>query len=173
MIAATLYGNIGLKVAYINVVEDIFKGPPLRSRMGRILWTILVPIYWSIGFIIGSSIPALGAMTGLVGSVCIFHFTYTFPPLMLLWYQVRHDAAIEDVKFDGHGSPVSQKDTFRQMSRWRRGFGGKYWLLKIFALGLFLAALACDGLGLWGTGEAVKEALSVGAATSFGCAANA
>ena len=32
MIAACLYGNIGLKVAYINVVEDILKGPPLKAK---------------------------------------------------------------------------------------------------------------------------------------------
>ncbi|KAF8920893.1 hypothetical protein BGZ52_011854, partial [Haplosporangium bisporale] len=32
IIAAGLYGNIGIKVAYINIVEDWFKGPSLLSR---------------------------------------------------------------------------------------------------------------------------------------------
>lgn len=35
-IAAALYGNIGLKVLYINIVEGIFKGPPLMSKKGRL-----------------------------------------------------------------------------------------------------------------------------------------
>jgi hypothetical protein len=52
MIAACLYGNIGIKVIYINIVEDIFKGPPMASRKGRWLWTALVPAYWAAAFVI-------------------------------------------------------------------------------------------------------------------------
>lgn len=35
-IAAALYGNIGLKVLYINIIEGVFKGPPLMSKKGRL-----------------------------------------------------------------------------------------------------------------------------------------
>ncbi|EJD50782.1 hypothetical protein AURDEDRAFT_159929 [Auricularia subglabra TFB-10046 SS5] len=38
IIAAGLYGNIGIKVAYINIIEDWFNGPPLISRKGRFIW---------------------------------------------------------------------------------------------------------------------------------------
>ena len=60
---AGLYGNIGLKVFYINIVEDLFQGyvsilepvefplttstshsPPMASRGGRILWVPMVCI---------------------------------------------------------------------------------------------------------------------------------
>lgn len=71
----------------------MFNGPTLTSKKGRILWTLIVPLYWAIAcmfisflledhflmvpstVVIGSSVPALGAMTGLIGAVCIFQFT--------------------------------------------------------------------------------------------------
>ena len=34
LIAAGLYGNIGMKVIYINIFEDIFSMPRLASRKG-------------------------------------------------------------------------------------------------------------------------------------------
>jgi hypothetical protein len=32
----------------LTVVEDIMKGPLLSTKKGRILWTIIVPIYWAL-----------------------------------------------------------------------------------------------------------------------------
>jgi len=173
MIAATLYGNIGIKVAYINIVEDMLNGPSLVSKKGRILWTILVPVYWAVAFVIGSAVPALGAMTGLIGAVCIFQFSYTFPPLFWFLYELKRDAALEDEPFTGYGSQPRQIDTWRQASRWRRGLFTGRWYVKIFMFIIFLASVACAGLGFWGTGEAVRQTFQVGHATSFGCLANA
>jgi len=173
MIAAALYGNIGIKVIYISIVEDMFKGPPLVSRKGRIIWTIMVPVYWGLAFVVGSAVPALGAMTGLIGAVCIFQFTYSFPPLLYFLFEVGKDAAVEDTPYTGYGSQIRQVDTWHDGSRWRRGLFTGRWYIKIFMFGIFLAALACAGLGLWGTGEAVKATFLVGQATSFGCKANA
>jgi hypothetical protein len=34
IISSGLYGNIGIKVAYVNTIEDWLKGPPLLSRKG-------------------------------------------------------------------------------------------------------------------------------------------
>ena len=34
-----LYGNIAVKVIYLNVIEDTFKGPRLMSFKGRFVWT--------------------------------------------------------------------------------------------------------------------------------------
>jgi len=172
-IAATLYGNIGIKVFYINIIEDLFKGPALLSKKGRILWTLIVPIYWAIAFVIGSAVPALGAMTGLIGAVCIFQFTYSLPPLLWFLFEMKKDAALEDEKYTGYGSSSRQIDTWRQASRWRRGFFRGRWYVKLSMLLIFIAALACAGLGLWGTGESLKQAFDVGQGTSFGCLANA
>lgn len=57
IIAGGLYGNIGLKILYVNVVEDFFNGPPLLSRNGRFAWTALVVVFWVVGFVIGAAIP--------------------------------------------------------------------------------------------------------------------
>lgn len=48
IIAAGLYGNIGLKVLYINIVEGLFRGPPMMSRKGRYLWSSLIVLCMSI-----------------------------------------------------------------------------------------------------------------------------
>lgn len=38
IIAAGLYGNIGIKVAYYSIVEDMFHGPALTSHAGKVIW---------------------------------------------------------------------------------------------------------------------------------------
>lgn len=75
-IAAALYGNIGLKVLYINIVENTLKGPPLMSKKGRLgessfpprfgypsahhlffraVWGVAVILFWGVAYIIGSA----------------------------------------------------------------------------------------------------------------------
>jgi len=176
LIAACLYGNIGVKVIYINVFEEILGFPPLNTKKGRICWTIFIPCYWAIAFIIGSSVPALGAMTGLVGAVCIFQFTYTLPPLLMLAYCLLTDGSKEDEHYSGYGTEWTPRDSWKSMARWSRAWfsGGMLsfgW--KTVNLIYFLACLACLGMGMYGTGESVKAAFVVGQATSFGCKANA
>ena len=50
--AAGLYGNIGIKVLYANVLEELFGFPAMVSRKGRYVWTVIVVIYWSIAFVV-------------------------------------------------------------------------------------------------------------------------
>ena len=38
LIAALLYGNIGVKVFYSAVMRDVFRFPPLDNRTGKWLW---------------------------------------------------------------------------------------------------------------------------------------
>lgn len=98
LIAAGLYGNIGLKVSssrsfipefqscradklqvlYINVFEDIFGAPSLVSRKGRLIWTGIVPLYWSLAFVIASAVPQFSSISGIVAALCILQFTYTY-----------------------------------------------------------------------------------------------
>lgn len=173
-IAAGLYGNIGLKIAYVYIVEDICKGPPLMSRGGRFLWSLTVPIYWSIAFVIGTGIPAVGALSGLVAAVCIFQFTYTFPPLLMLGLDIALDAMSGDEAFSTPGVAPKQIDTWRDWSRWKRGImagGSKRLTYKVINFWLFLASLATAGLGMWATGEDLRATYVAGAASSFGCAA--
>ncbi|KAF8889927.1 transmembrane amino acid transporter protein-domain-containing protein [Infundibulicybe gibba] len=170
IIAAGLYGNIGIKVVYINIVEDWFGGPPLLSKRGRFVWSTMVIFYWAIAFVIGSAIPQIQTITGLIAAICIMQFTYTFPPLMRFGYDVITDAmAADEVYVPGKGI-VNRIDTWGQWSRWRRGlFSGRFYF-KLFNLGMSLGGLAMACLGMWGAGEAIRATFNIsGAATSFGC----
>lgn len=173
IIAATLYGNIGLKVLYVNIVEGLFNGPPLMSRRGHMLWVPIVVVYWGLAFVIGSAIPSVGTLSGLVAAVCIFQFTYTFPPVLLLGYMMKVDAMHADEPFTTPGVAPRQYDTWKNPSRWIRGafFGDwKRVMYKGLLFLWFIAALATAGLGMWATGTDVREAIQSGSASSFGCA---
>lgn len=41
LIAALLYGNIGIKVFYSAVLRDVFHLPPLDQKFGKLLWIAL------------------------------------------------------------------------------------------------------------------------------------
>lgn len=66
-----LYGNIGLKIFYVNVVEGILHGPPLISRRGRWCWAVTVVLFWWTGFVIGAAIPQVQTLSGMVGAVSV------------------------------------------------------------------------------------------------------
>ncbi|GAA5912023.1 hypothetical protein JCM8208_006461 [Rhodotorula glutinis] len=171
-IAAALYGNIGLKVIYINIVEGLLKGPPLMTRSGRIVWGVLVVVFWAAAFFIGSCIPSVGALSGVVASACIFSFSYTLPPLFILGLYMHIDAATADEEFSTPGVAPRRRDTWKSFSRWHRAltYGGwKRTAIKLVLFLFFLAALATQGLGLWGSGTSLGEAFKNGAATSLGC----
>jgi hypothetical protein len=77
LIAATLYGNIGIKVIYNNILVEILGAPPLTVTRGKYYFAICVPVYWSIAYIIGSAIPQVSYLSALVAAICIFR-EYTF-----------------------------------------------------------------------------------------------
>ncbi|BGP04053.1 hypothetical protein NBRC10513v2_007793 [Rhodotorula toruloides] len=176
-IAAGLYGNIGLKVIYINIVEGLLKGPPLMTSRGRVVWSGMVVLFWGLAFVIASAIPSVGTLSGLVAAVTnegIFQFTYTFPPLFTLGYWISVDAAAGDEEFSTPGVAPRRVDNWTNMSRWSRGIlggGMKHVMYKLVLFLFFLAALATAALGMWASGTDLREALKAGAATSFGCTA--
>ncbi|SCZ92676.1 BZ3500_MvSof-1268-A1-R1_Chr5-2g08094 [Microbotryum saponariae] len=195
-VAAGLYANVGLKVVYTNIVEGVFKGPSLMSRKGQMIWLPMVIIWWVVAWVIGTGLPGLGALTGLVGAVAIFQFSYTFPPFLILGLTVGMDASLADEPFTTPGVAPKRIDTWRDFvscrsgslvlkeplaeslsasqSRWKRGFaagGSKRLAYKIFNVFFFIGALATGGLGMWGTGTALAQTIKAGAASSFGCAA--
>jgi hypothetical protein len=85
IIAGGLYGNIGkdgnrnqsrrlhsnhdtgLKIVYVNIIEDMFNGPPLLSLKGRFAWTTLVIVFWLGGFVIAAAIPQVQTLSGMGG----------------------------------------------------------------------------------------------------------
>ncbi|KIJ93769.1 hypothetical protein K443DRAFT_111538 [Laccaria amethystina LaAM-08-1] len=172
IIAAGLYGNIGIKVVYINVVEDWMKGPRLMTFKGRVIWSLMVCGYWALAFVIGAAIPQIQTITGLIAAIAIMQFTYTFPPLLRLGYDVITDAMGSDELYSPGKGASCRIDTWRDWSRWKRGLFGGRWYFKLFNLGMALGGLVMACLGMWGAGESIKEVFAnSAAATSFGCKA--
>ena len=98
----------------------------------------------------GSAIPNISALIVIVGALCILHFTYTFPPILWLAYMCQKDAARgEETWRPGMPYGSNRIDTWRDMSRWKRGFGGKYWYVKPFLILMFVGALVLCGLGAY------------------------
>ncbi|KAG8426682.1 hypothetical protein J3459_007896 [Metarhizium acridum] len=80
LIAAGLYGNIGIKVLYNNVLIDIFNAPPLVTRRGRFLYAV----WWAIAFTVAAAIPDYFGFVSIISATCLLNLTYTLPPLFAL-----------------------------------------------------------------------------------------
>ncbi len=132
IIAAVLYGNIGIKVFYENVLRTYFKAPSMLSTKGRIIFSVTVVLYWFLAWVIAVGIPFLGALITLVGSLFILQFTYTFPPVLCLGFWMQIDAMKGDRPWEpGMIAGSNRVDTWKDMSRFKRGFK-KYWYAKAF-----------------------------------------
>ncbi|PQE03234.1 transmembrane amino acid transporter protein [Rutstroemia sp. NJR-2017a BBW] len=168
LIAAALYGNIGIKVAYIEVFQGLLRAPPLTSKAGKILWIGLVPVYWVIAFVICAAIPQFSYISGLVGAVCILQFTYTFPAILAVGYQIKKDAMIAgEEHFDPQTGTYNRRDT--GVKRWVRGFKVR-WYWNVFNFIYFLGALTTAALGIYSSCLGLISAFSGSSvATSFGC----
>jgi hypothetical protein len=151
VIAGGLYGNIGLKVMYVNLVEDTFNGPRLLSIRGRILWSVMVVGFWALGFIIAAAIPQVQTLSSMIAAVANVQFTYSFPTGFTFIYLVRlHGETGADVY--ARDGLSAHADTWASWNRWKRGlFSGGVWmvLFKFANLLVSLAALATAGLGKW------------------------
>lgn len=168
LIAAALYGNIGIKVAYVEVLQELFKAPPLTSKSGKLLWVALVPLYWGIAFVVCAAIPSFSYISGLVGALCILQFTYTFPAILAFGFQIQKDAMTPEEQFDPVTGQYSYIDT--GVKRWVRGFKVK-WHLNSFNMFYFLGALCTAALGIYSSCLGLISAFSgANQATSFGCA---
>lgn len=166
--ASVTYMNICVKIIYWFIFEELFRGPPLMSTAGFFYWTgvrlnsdlisadpspQLQAVCWIISFILGSAIPQVQTIQGLVAASILLQFSYTFPPLMQFAFDVHADASHEDGVYSPTNG-VQRKDTWRSASRWRRGiFGGgsKRVAWKMVNVVIFTAALATSGLGIWGS----------------------
>ncbi|KAL9080037.1 MAG: hypothetical protein Q9157_001121 [Trypethelium eluteriae] len=175
IIAGGLYGNIGLKIFYVNVIERFLKGPPLLTGRGRLCWSVTVAVFWWVGFVIGAAIPQVQTLSGMVGAVTNMQFTYAFPTGFTFLYLVQLDAASADEPY--RPSSAKRKDSWSSWNRWKRGLLGetpKPSFLQIFKWVNFLlsiTSLATAGLGIYGSGLSIAAAYKSSAASSFGCSA--
>jgi hypothetical protein len=147
LIAAGLYGNIGIKVFYNNVLVDIFKAPLLTEKKGKWIYAAVVPIWWSIAFIIAAAIPAYVYFVSVMSASCLLNLSYTIPPWLALGYDIRR---VTQGTFD----PAVGR-TRRGMigiQRYIKGFwqgGALQVAMNIWHVLYFLASLGMCGLGMW------------------------
>jgi amino acid permease len=169
LIAAFLYMNIGMKTVYIEVFQEVFNFPEIATKKGRYMWWALGPIYWLLAFVVGAAVPNLNGISGIVSSLLILNFTYTFPAILYVGFQTQLGAMLPGEGFDPHTGITTRHDS--GMKRWTRGF------LKNFHLTIpnflyFLGGCACCGMGSWAAVEGLITIFAPGGtvATSFGCA---
>ncbi|KAM0691527.1 hypothetical protein Q7P36_010298 [Cladosporium allicinum] len=138
LIAAALYGNIGVKVLYQACFKELLHLPDLGSRKGKWIWAGFVPVYWALAFLLAAAIPNFSALSAFVAALCIMQFTYTFPPLLMLGFSVQRDAIIVA---EGEGFDPTTGRTIRSDSgvrRWIRGFLAGRWQRTLYVYGRIL-----------------------------------
>ncbi|PYH40690.1 putative amino acid transporter [Aspergillus saccharolyticus JOP 1030-1] len=166
VIAALLYGNIGIKVFYASVLRDVFHLPPLDHRTGKLIWIGLVPVYWCLAWVVAAAIPQISNLTSFVGALCILQFSYTFPPMLLVGFNVQKDAILPEETFDPHTGETRRVDGGWQ--RWMRGYRQKF-ARNTFDVLYSLAALGTAGLGLWASIKAMEADFASTPLTPFTC----
>jgi len=150
LIAAGLYGNIGIKVLYNNILVDIFHAPPLVARRGKMIYAAIVPIWWTIAFIIAAAIPDYFGFVAVISASTLLNLTYTLPPFFALGFDVKKNAIRPDEGFDPSTGQIIQHDS--GIRRWIRGFfsGGLIQVvINIWHIIYFLASLSMCGLGMY------------------------
>ncbi|KAJ5930837.1 hypothetical protein N7466_006330 [Penicillium verhagenii] len=152
LIAGGLYGNIGIKVVYNNILVDIFSVPPMESRRGKIIYAMLVPLWWIIAFIIGAAIPDYFGFVSVMSASMLLNLSYTLPPMFALGFDIQKNSALLD-QGDGFDPVTGRvKRTGTATQRWIRGFfaGGLFQVcINIWHVIYFLASLSMCGLGMW------------------------
>ncbi|KAJ8114541.1 hypothetical protein ONZ43_g4877 [Nemania bipapillata] len=167
LIAAALYGNIGIKVFYNNVLVDIFKAPLITSKGGKIFYAAIVPVWWSIAFVIAAAIPAYIYFVSIISAAALLNLSYTIPPWIALGFDIRKNTM---GTFDPALGRTSRGLT--GIKRYIVGFwsGGVFQVsINIWHSLLFLASLALSGLGLYASIEGFIEAFEIPQVNSFTC----
>lgn len=178
--ATAIYAAVGIKGSYIGIVEELFHGPKLTTRVGWWLWIPWSIVYWALSYVVASAVPQIQTVAGIISAVAIVQFSYSFPFTLALAWWMHRDAMAGDGEYTPYGG-AQRVDSWRNASRWRRAFcSGRCTfcgislpsvLPKTALLVLALAAYAMSGLGMYGSGEAIKMTFDAGGATgtSFGC----
>lgn len=170
LIAAGLYGNIGVKVLYNNFFVELLNFPPLTVRRGKWLWVFIIPIYWTLAFIIAASIPNFFSLSALIAALCIMQFSYTFPPMLYLLYTIKMGAMLEGEGYNPTTRTLTRHDS--GIKRYIRGFfagGARTVAMNIFNIIFMLGSAATAGLGAYSAIESLITAFQSPSITAFTC----
>ncbi|KAF6828409.1 transmembrane amino acid transporter family protein [Colletotrichum musicola] len=168
LIVAALYGNIGMKVFYVEFLQGMFGLPALTKPAGKMLWAVAIPVYWSLAFLVGAAVPQFSLISGFIGALFILSFTYTLPALLGLGYYIRKDAMLpEEERFD----PMTGTYSYVDGGFWRywRGFKRRP-VLNAWNIFYMLGGLVTTALGMCSSIVGLVDAFNgKSQATSFGC----
>ncbi|KAL6248807.1 hypothetical protein RBB50_003870 [Rhinocladiella similis] len=167
LIAAGLYGNIGIKVLYNQVLQEIFNAPPLTSKSGKWLFGSIVPIYWSIAFVVAAAIPDYFGFVSVIAAFCIVQFSYSFPPIIHLAYTMQKNAIRGGEGFDENTGATRRND--HGIKRLIRGFFADKWYINVWHVIHAGGALATAGLGAYAAIEGMIEAFKNPQVNAFTC----
>lgn len=107
-----------------------------------------------------------------MAALCTLQFSYSFPFLLKLTFDIQVDAMRNDKPFainasrDGHSHRV---DTWKQWSRWKRGLTTGNIAFKSFLAVLSAGSVSMALLGIGGCIVAINETFKKAAPTPFGC----
>lgn len=157
LIAACLYGNIGIKILYANVGQELLHAPSLTQKSGKVLFAMIVPCYWAAAFAVCAAIPQISNFQALVGAACILQFTYTFPPILTVGLNCKRDGRLPEDTFDPASGRVNRADT--GLRRYWRGFR-KQWLRNTWDVVYALGAATTGVLGIYSAIVGIIEVYS-------------
>ncbi|KAK5116851.1 hypothetical protein LTR85_009111 [Meristemomyces frigidus] len=166
IIAALLYGNIGVKVLYASVLRDLFHFPALDQKAGKWIWVAVIPIYWGLAFVVAAAIPQVSNLSAFVGAACILQFSYTFPPILMVGFNCQKDSIRPEEGFDPSTGAVVRHDS--GWKRWARGYMQK-WHINTLDVIYFLGALSVAGLGIYSSVISMHETFATTTLTPFTC----
>ncbi|OAR00231.1 hypothetical protein LLEC1_03043 [Akanthomyces lecanii] len=168
IIAATLYSNIGFKVIYMDIFQDVFNFPPLTERKGKIAWAMCIPLFWIFAFLVAAAVPQLSFVSGFIGALFILTLTYTAPAALALGFQLKSDAMIQgEESFDPATQTYSYVDT--GLHRYWRAYKKRPVVNTLNVL-YMAGGLVTTALGVYSSVEGLIGAFGgKSVATSFGC----
>lgn len=119
------------------------------------MWVFVVPVYWALAYVIATAVPNIGDISSLVGAFCIGNFTYTFPALLKLGFDIKKGAMLPEESFDNVTKKYTRLDN--GMKRWWRGYLKTFWMSS-FNIIYFLGSLVVCALGCYAAIEALISA---------------
>lgn len=167
-LAVFLYFNIGMKVVYLHICQEIFKMPAISTKRGYMFWLILGPMYWIFAWIVAMSVPNFGGLTSVIGGLLSLNFTYSIPGIMYVAYLIQSGSSLPGEGFDPTTGVTTRHDN--GMKRHFRGLM-KTWYISIPAILFTCGGLASSGMGTWAAIEGLIEVFGPGGTiqTSWGC----
>ena len=115
---------------------------------------------------IATAIPQVSNLGGLIASACVLQFSFTFPPIMMVGYNVQKDCMLPGDRWDSVTTQVVRQD-----GGWARLWRGyrKRLLQNVANTVLFFAAVTLAVLGMYSAIRQITASYAVGASTSFSC----